>query len=53
MDSDAIAKISTRDAVDVMSTKPAWSPIVPFDVRRELILDGAVAAHHNDAELQH
>lgn len=52
MESDALAKFSARDAVDVMSAKSARLPIATFDVRRELAFDGAVSAHDNDAELQ-
>jgi hypothetical protein len=36
-----------------MGTKPAWFPKATFDVCGVLTLDRAVAAHHNDAELQH
>jgi hypothetical protein len=53
MESDALAKLSARNAVDVMSAKSAWLPIATFDVCRELTFDGAITAHHNDAELQH
>ena len=53
MNSDAVAKFSARNAVDVMCTKPARFPKATFDVCGKLTFDGAVTANNNDAKLQH
>lgn len=53
MDSDTRAQLSARDAVNMMSAKPAWSPKATFDVCRELTFYGAVTAHYNNSKLQH
>lgn len=49
----AAAQLSTRDAVHVVGADVPETPAEALEIRDELVLHGAVAAHHDHADLQH